>query len=371
MERRRHRVSKRTARSRSTSRSNRSPSPVSGGDKTSELARTASTDTYSLLLAFQLFDADGSGHIDVDEMKNALMQLGRDPDDAEEMIAHADQDNDGHIDFDEFKRINSAAVAPGWGGVLQQATAFSTPMQQAQALAASLEVAMQPLQKAIRSGAASTGLAPVTVVSEQPQRRVRSAGCCVRICAGATEAFVGVVMTLAIVVVLLLFAHLFLDGYRMGKDWICAERGHNQLIDAFAAKLMGTTDAALSTWCDPNEGCPDLYDLLELDRNTNFTPKELKKKYRSASMKWCNVIGFTNLRLPASCAEVSSCYPVARADMCVSMSCVLACTGILTNQTGTMICSCAWSKRTRRSVIQPPDGITISTEIWTKQRCSS
>jgi hypothetical protein len=271
-------------------------------------------------LAFQLFDADGSGYIDVDEMKSALIQLGRDPDDAEEMIAHADQDNDGHINFDEFKRVNVAAVAPGWGDILHQATALSTSFQQAQALAASLEIAMLPFHKAIRSGAASSGLAPVTVVSEQPHRRVRSAGCCVRVCAGATEAFVGIILTLSIVVVLLLFAHLFLDSYRMGKDWICAQRGHNELIDPLVAKLMGITESAVSTWCDPNEGCPDLYDLLELDRNTNFTPKELKKKYRSASMRWCNVIGFTNL--PASCAAVP--YPAPCVETRVSMSCVCA-----------------------------------------------
>mmetsp|Transcript_2204 Transcript_2204/g.5134 ORF Transcript_2204/g.5134 Transcript_2204/m.5134 type:complete len:184 (-) Transcript_2204:129-680(-) len=54
--------------------------------------------------AFDLFDADGSGEIDENEMRMAMKQLGFDakPSEVNKMIALADQDGDGVLNFEEF-----------------------------------------------------------------------------------------------------------------------------------------------------------------------------------------------------------------------------------------------------------------------------
>lgn len=60
--------------------------------------------------AFARFDADGSGDISPEELRQALHQLnlGLDDDDIEQMIVEADQDGDGSIDYEEFVRMMKA-----------------------------------------------------------------------------------------------------------------------------------------------------------------------------------------------------------------------------------------------------------------------
>lgn len=56
----------------------------------------------SMMDAFKLFDKDGSGKIDADELKEALMRLGDklSQEEAEDMIKSADLDRDGKIDYE-------------------------------------------------------------------------------------------------------------------------------------------------------------------------------------------------------------------------------------------------------------------------------
>ena len=54
--------------------------------------------------AFKLFDKDGGGSIDVDELGDAMRALGQDPDPEElqAMVDEVDEDGSGEIEFDEF-----------------------------------------------------------------------------------------------------------------------------------------------------------------------------------------------------------------------------------------------------------------------------
>ena len=54
-----------------------------------------------LRTAFALFDLDRSGHIDANEMRQAVRSLGAKPAEAERLLAAADTDGDGRISFEE------------------------------------------------------------------------------------------------------------------------------------------------------------------------------------------------------------------------------------------------------------------------------
>jgi len=58
----------------------------------------------SLSLAFKMYDLDGSGAIDVFELKAALQSMGQNPSDEEvlELMGAVDEDNSGAIGFIEF-----------------------------------------------------------------------------------------------------------------------------------------------------------------------------------------------------------------------------------------------------------------------------
>merc|ERR1719359_485986 len=57
--------------------------------------------------AFDLFDADGSGSIDVNELKTAMKALGFEPveEEIKKMIADADDDGGGTIGFEEYLKM--------------------------------------------------------------------------------------------------------------------------------------------------------------------------------------------------------------------------------------------------------------------------
>ena len=58
-----------------------------------------------------MFDRDGNGLIDRDELKLVMQELGEklSEEDIDEMIEEADTNNDGFIDYEEFARYMSAS----------------------------------------------------------------------------------------------------------------------------------------------------------------------------------------------------------------------------------------------------------------------
>lgn len=66
---------------------------------------TKNEDDENLRAAFNIFDTDKNGKIDMRELKNLLQTLGEDVDDEQlaEMMTIADLDKNGTIDFEEFK----------------------------------------------------------------------------------------------------------------------------------------------------------------------------------------------------------------------------------------------------------------------------
>ena len=63
--------------------------------------------------AFDLFDSDKSGQIDVEELKNALKNLGIDAKNQTlaNMMADLDKDKSGQIDFNEFIDMMTAKMS--------------------------------------------------------------------------------------------------------------------------------------------------------------------------------------------------------------------------------------------------------------------
>lgn len=67
---------------------------------------------------FKLFDRDGSGTIDIQEMRAVLNELGKKVDnkELEKLMSDLDNDGSGEIDFDEFlkgmERLDQLTAAP-------------------------------------------------------------------------------------------------------------------------------------------------------------------------------------------------------------------------------------------------------------------
>ncbi|XP_043983036.1 caltractin isoform X2 [Gambusia affinis] len=63
--------------------------------------------------AFELFDTDGSGHIDVKELKVAMRALGFEPkkEEIKKMIAEVDKDGTGKISFADFLAVMTQKMA--------------------------------------------------------------------------------------------------------------------------------------------------------------------------------------------------------------------------------------------------------------------
>ena len=94
------------------------PRPVAR-TQTRTHAQLSAAKLAELREAFDIFDADQSGTMDVRELEMAMRGLGLNPSPAEveQILAAADTDRSGEIDFDEF-------VAAVSGGPRGQTTAF-------------------------------------------------------------------------------------------------------------------------------------------------------------------------------------------------------------------------------------------------------
>jgi calmodulin len=60
-----------------------------------------------LIEAFKFFDTEGTGLIQIDELKQMMLNLGEtlDPEELEEVIMEADEDNDGYVNYEEFVKM--------------------------------------------------------------------------------------------------------------------------------------------------------------------------------------------------------------------------------------------------------------------------
>jgi len=70
---------------------------------TTDLKKVNTADNFRY--AFKKFDKDGDGSITVDEVLDALKDIGVQEEAAAEIVREADLNNDGVIDYDEFVQM--------------------------------------------------------------------------------------------------------------------------------------------------------------------------------------------------------------------------------------------------------------------------
>lgn len=83
--------------------------------ETVEAPKGLTTEEYAEVKeAFQIFDSDGSGEIDVKELKEALENLGLDADNKafQNLLDGIDQNGDGTIQLEEFVDMMTAKPSP-------------------------------------------------------------------------------------------------------------------------------------------------------------------------------------------------------------------------------------------------------------------
>lgn len=54
---------------------------------------------------FDMFDRDKSGFVDINDLQTIMKSLGREPQEALELVEGMDLDSDGRLSFEEFLRI--------------------------------------------------------------------------------------------------------------------------------------------------------------------------------------------------------------------------------------------------------------------------
>jgi len=68
--------------------------------------------------AFQVFDKDGNGHVDSDELRRVLVECGRmklTEEEADEFIGLVDADGDGMLDYSEFVQLFTEKLGLPYG----------------------------------------------------------------------------------------------------------------------------------------------------------------------------------------------------------------------------------------------------------------
>nr|ACV67260.1 centrin-like protein [Brachionus manjavacas] len=90
--------------------------PISGGQKkklNGPRPELTEEQKQEIREAFDLFDADGSGTIDVKELKVAMRALGFEPkkEEIKKMIAEIDKEGAGTIDFNDFLTLMSQKMS--------------------------------------------------------------------------------------------------------------------------------------------------------------------------------------------------------------------------------------------------------------------
>ena len=83
------------------------PSAVNPHQKKEGLKGLTDQQIEDFKLAFSLFDKDGDGTCDTDELSTVMRALGQNMTDTEllDMIREVDEDDSGSIDFEEFLQM--------------------------------------------------------------------------------------------------------------------------------------------------------------------------------------------------------------------------------------------------------------------------
>lgn len=71
------------------------------------LSRTISQENRQLKTVFSIFDKDGDGYVSATELRQLCRELGREitEEQAQAMIAEADQDDNGSLTYDDFRKL--------------------------------------------------------------------------------------------------------------------------------------------------------------------------------------------------------------------------------------------------------------------------
>lgn len=201
-----------------------------------------------------------------------------------------------------------------------------------------VEAALEPLQTAIKSGSATSGIAPVVVAPSGQEARHPNG--LVRCGAGCVEMFCGLLLALMIGLIGLGVSYAYgLTIWRVGKDLAChsvvaiesgtvdlrAElaKGYCTNVQSqggfFSQEEYEKCTAAIDDFCDESGGCPDHYELLGVPKTA--TMKEIKTAYKKASRIWH----------PDKCPQRGECADGLDPDTC-SDGCTHGCTDEVCHQ---------------------------------------